>query len=204
MSIKKTQKKTKSIKNIKISKSKSKKLNKERKSPNESATLFDIGIMKKGNDGHTWVIMSDKNNNKRWIPKVSVELNGLKALTIDYLAKNINKTIKLYNREYGNQWANKNDWLEKNKMKVKDLGYHTILFKPTGNAILGKKVLNNWLKTQQPPIKDNTHFNIEGYISFDNDQDIKNMSLSSLQVDSKNKKIVSSNLMNIESFYSLE
>ena len=54
MLIKKTQK---TIKNIKISKSKSKKLNKklnkERKSPNESATLFDIGTIKKGNDGHT-------------------------------------------------------------------------------------------------------------------------------------------------------
>ena len=84
-------------------------------------------------------------------------------------------------------------------MKVKDLGYHTILFKPTGNAILGKKVLNNWLKTQQPPIKDNTNFNIEGYISFDNDPN--NMELSSFQVDSKNKKIVSSNLINIETFY---
>ena len=198
MSIKKTQKKTKSIK---ISKTKSKKLNKERKSPNESATLFGVGTMKKGNDNQIWVIMNDKNNNKRWVPKISVELNGLKALTTDYLAKNINKTIKLYNREYGNQWANKNDWLEKNKMKVKDLGYHTILFKPTGNALLGKKVLNNWLKTQQTTIKDNTNFNIEGYISFDNDPN--NMELLSLQVDSKNKKIVSSNLINIESFYSV-
>ena len=168
-----------------------------------NSTLFGVGTMKKGNDNQIWVIMNDKNNNKRWVPKISVELNGLKALTVDYLAKNINKTIKLYNREYGDKWANKNDWLEKNKIKVKDLGYHTILFKPTGNALLGKKVLNNWLKTQQPTIKDNTNFNIEGYISFDNDQDIKNMSLSSLQVDSKNKKIVSSNLINIESFYSV-
>ena len=104
MLIKKTQK---SIKKIKINKIKSKKLNKElnkeRKSPNESATLFDVGSIKKGNDGHIWVIMSDKNNNKRWVPKISVELNGLKVLTVDYLAKNINKTIKLYNREYGNQ-----------------------------------------------------------------------------------------------------
>ena len=198
MSIKKTQKKTKSIK---ISKTKSKKLNKERKSPNESATLFGVGTMKKGNDNQIWVIMNDKNNNKRWVPKISVELNGLKVLTVDYLSKNINKTIKLYDREYGNQWADKNDWLEKNKMKVKDLGYHTILFKPTGNAILGKKILNNWLKTHQPTIKDNTNFNIEGYISFDND--LNNMELLSLQVDSKNKKIVSSNLINIESFYNL-
>ena len=190
---KKTQKTSKS----KISKTI--KLNKERKSPNESATLFDVGTMKKGNDGCTWVIMSDKNKNKRWVPKVSVELNGLKALTVDYLAKNIDKTLKLYNREYGSQWADKNDWSEKNKMKVKDLGYHTILFKPTGNALLGKKVLKNWLKTQQPPIKDNTNFNIEGYISFDNDPN--NMELSSFQVDSKNKKIVSSNLINIETFY---
>ena len=44
MLIKKTQKTSKN----KISKSK--KLNKERKSPNESATLFDVGTMKKGND----------------------------------------------------------------------------------------------------------------------------------------------------------
>ena len=193
MLIKKTQKTSKN----KISKSK--KLNKERKSPNESATLFDVGTMKKGNDDHIWVIMSDKNNNKRWVPKISVELNGLKTLTVDYLAKNIDKTLKLYDREYGNQWPDKNDWLEKNKMKVRDLGYYTILFKPTGNALLGKKVLKNWLKTQQPPIKDNTNFNIEGYISFDNDPN--NMELSSFQVDTKNKKIVSSNLINIETFY---
>ena len=193
MLIKKTQKTSKN----KIGKSK--KLNKERKSPNESATLFDVGTMKKGNDGCTWVIITDKNNNKRWVSKVSVELNGLKTLTVDYLAKNIDKTLKLYNREYNNQWPDKNDWSKKNKMKVRDLGYHTILFKPTGNALLGKKVLNNWLKTQQPTIKDNTNFNIEGYISFDNDPN--NMELSSFQVDSKNKKIVSSNLINIETFY---
>ena len=147
----------------------------------------------------TYIFIATKNKNKRWVPKVSVELNGLKALTVDYLAKNIDKTLKLYNREYGSQWADKNDWSEKNKMKVKDLGYHTILFKPTGNALLGKKVLNNWLKTQQPQIKDNTNFNIEGYISFDNDPN--NMELLSFQVDTKNKKIVSSNLINIETFY---
>ena len=193
MLIKKTQKTSKN----KISKSK--KLNKERKSPNESATLFDVGTMEKGNDGHTWVIMSDKNNNKRWVPYTSVELNGLKALTVDYLAKNIDKTLKLYDREYGNQWPDKNDWSEKNKMKKKASGHYTILFKPTGNAILGKKVLKNWLKTQQPPIKDNTYFKVEGYISFDNDPN--NMELLSFQVDSKNKKIVSSNLINIETFY---
>ena len=58
MLIKKTQKSSKN----KISKSK--KLNKERKSTTESATLFDVGVMKKGNDGNTWVIVSDKNNNK--------------------------------------------------------------------------------------------------------------------------------------------
>ena len=56
-------KKSKKIKNIgsfiKISK-------KNRPSPTESATLFDIGIKKKGNDGNMWIIKQNKKGVKKW------------------------------------------------------------------------------------------------------------------------------------------
>ena len=39
---------------------------KPRKSPSESATQFNIGIKKKGNDGNMWEIVKNKNGVKRW------------------------------------------------------------------------------------------------------------------------------------------
>lgn len=41
-------------------------MSKQRKSPEESATLYKIGIKKKGNDGNTWIITENKNGVKRW------------------------------------------------------------------------------------------------------------------------------------------
>ena len=37
-----------------------------RKSPSESATLFNVGIIKVGNDGNKWRIVETKNKIKRW------------------------------------------------------------------------------------------------------------------------------------------
>ena len=37
-----------------------------RKGPEESATLFSVGIKKKGNDGNMWMIVKNKNGVKRW------------------------------------------------------------------------------------------------------------------------------------------
>ena len=37
-----------------------------RKSPNESAKLFNIGEKRKGNDGNMWIIIVTKTNIKRW------------------------------------------------------------------------------------------------------------------------------------------
>ena len=39
---------------------------KERKSPSESATLFEVNTIKKGNDGNEWIIIETKNKVKRW------------------------------------------------------------------------------------------------------------------------------------------
>ncbi len=39
---------------------------KERPSPSESATLYEIGFIKKGNDGNKYIIVENKNGIKRW------------------------------------------------------------------------------------------------------------------------------------------
>lgn len=41
-------------------------MNKIRKSPTESATLYKLGTKKKGNDGNLWVIAENINGIKRW------------------------------------------------------------------------------------------------------------------------------------------
>ena len=45
---------------------KHKKLKTNRPSPSESATLFRVGITKKGNDDNIWIIVKNKNGVKRW------------------------------------------------------------------------------------------------------------------------------------------
>jgi hypothetical protein len=38
----------------------------KRPSPSESATLFSVGDIKKGNDGNNWIIVKNKNGIKKW------------------------------------------------------------------------------------------------------------------------------------------
>ena len=42
------------------------KTKKNRKSPEESATKFSIGTIKKGNDDNNWIIIETKNKTHRW------------------------------------------------------------------------------------------------------------------------------------------
>lgn len=158
-----------------------------RKSPSDSATVHPIGTIMRGLDGQNWVVDKTKIGIHRWTPQTSSTLNGMMILTTDYLSKNINKSITLYLREYINEWPKKEDWIKKIPT------HETITFKPTGNAIVGKSVINNWLKKQDTFKKG---LSVEGYISFYSEKE----HLSSLQVDSKNKKTVSTNLMNTEVF----
>ena len=37
-----------------------------RPSPSTSATLYPVGHTERGNDGNMWIIVSNKNNVKRW------------------------------------------------------------------------------------------------------------------------------------------
>lgn len=42
-----------------------------RPSPSESATLYPIGCIKNGNDGGVWIVTTNSNNVKRWVPYIS-------------------------------------------------------------------------------------------------------------------------------------
>jgi hypothetical protein len=152
-----------------------------RKSPSESATDFPEGTIKVGNNKEKWVVKKVSGGSQRWIPYESVELFGYKALTVDYLAKHIGKPVKIYEREYSDLWPTKSN----SKLFAST-------FTPNGNAgpLTNKKRIEGWLKTQKPSIKDRTVFTIDG----------SGDGLDSLQVDSINKTIVSSNMMNQEAF----
>lgn len=152
-----------------------------RKSPSESATDFPEGTIKLGNNKQKWVVKKVSGGSQRWIPYESVELFGYKALTVDYLAKHIGKPVKIYEREYSDLWPTKSN-----------SKFYASTFTPNGNAgpLTNKKRIEGWLKTQKPSIKDRTVFTIDG----------SEGGLDSLQVDSINKTIVSSNMMNQEAF----
>lgn len=154
--------------------------NKGRKGPSESATDFPEGTIKIGNNKEKWVVKKI-GVSQRWVPYESVELFGYKALTVDYLAKHIGKTIKIYEREYSDMWPPKS----KSKLYIST-------FTPNGNAgpTFNKKRIEGWLYTQKPPIKDHTMFSIDGGEN----------ELGPLQVDSINKTLVSNNIMNQEAF----
>jgi hypothetical protein len=157
---------------------KTRKVLKTRKGPSESASEFSEGTIKQGNDKQRWVIKKVSGGSQRWVPYSSTELFGYKPLTVDYLAKHIGKLITVSERGYDDTWP-------KNFSKRTS---HIHKFTPTGNALLGKKVLEGWLKTQSPQIKNDTMFFIESEEGLP------------LQVDSKNKTLVSSNLLNMEAF----
>jgi hypothetical protein len=159
-----------------------------RKSPIESATLFPEGTIRRGNDGQKWVNKKTGKDTLRWMPYVSIELNGFKALTVDYLSKNIGKEIEIYERGYMEGWPTQGD---SDLLKLRWVANgHAKYFK-------NKTLIENWLKLQKPDIKDRTVFSLMGKGDWYND---KEMSEMSLQVDSNNKKLVSSNIMNMESF----
>jgi predicted Fe-Mo cluster-binding NifX family protein len=66
---------------------------KERKGPTESATKFNLGAKKKGNDGNMWIIAKNKNGLKRWV-KIS---KTKKASKTD--RKRETKKYKKYNKD---------------------------------------------------------------------------------------------------------
>ena len=159
-----------------------------RKGPQESATSFAEGTIK-----DSWVVKKASNGVPRWVPNVSVELNGFRLLTVDYVAKNIGKPITMYVREYHELWPKKNAWT-----KPEDETYFTAKFVPDGDATNEKTKIPGWLKSRKPEIKKGAHFYINGPVSLCNRG--KCDIVDGVQVDSVGKKIMSLNFMNQEVF----
>lgn len=161
------------------------KTRKVRKAPVESATSMPEGTQKRN-----WVIKKTATGVPRWVPKASVELNGFRLLTVDYLAKNIGKPVILYCREYKDMWPKKSAW-----SKPEDSTYITFKFVANGDAIKGKTKVKGWLRTQKPAIQKGSHFYVDGPL-YERNEYIAN----GLQVDSAEGKIVSPDLLDTETF----
>jgi hypothetical protein len=160
------------------------KTRKVRKAPEESATSMPEGTMKSG-----WVIKKASNGVPRWVQQTSVELNGFQLLTVDYAAKHIGKPITLFCREFKDKWPSKNDWSPK-----KDATHYTLTFTPNGNAKVGTKILDGWLKSRKAP-KKNSMFFIDGPVL-----EKGKLLVDGVQLDSHGQKLMSVNFMNTEVF----
>jgi hypothetical protein len=160
-----------------------------RPSPSESATSLPEGSIRRGGNGARWVIVNTSKGIPRWVPLESCELNGWRLLTVDYLAKNIGKTVEIFEREYMDTWPGKNE-----KMGER------LRFIPNGHLQINrkKKLVENWLKNRKPSVQKGQMLSLMGLGDWYGTS--KEMTEFSMQVDSGNGKLVSSNVMNTEAF----
>jgi len=147
----------------------------------------------------------------KWVATSSDKaiLNGFRKFTVDYAAKHIGKSLILYTREYGSKWPVRNAWTK--AAGNADNTYSRMKFIPNGDAGIfpTKKKFVNWLTTRSPSIKEGTHFYVDGETFICNnkaqstspyDCDPDEFLADGLQVDTKDKQTLSTNLMNTEVF----
>ena len=147
----------------------------------------------------------------KWVTASSDKaiLNGFRKFTVDYAAKHIGKPLILYTREYGSKWPARNAWTK--AAGNADNTYSRMKFIPNGDAGIfpKKKKFVNWLTTRSPSIKEGTHFYVDGETFICNnkaqraspyDCDPDEFLADGLQVDTKDKQTLSTNLMNTEVF----
>lgn len=155
---------------------------KERKSPINSATMYAEGTIEFGNDNQRWVVKKTKSGTHRWVPFYSTTLFGYTPLTAKILAKFINKSIIVYERQLSYNWPkNSKDF---------DVKYSFIA---SGDVEKGGKIFEKWLKKKIPSVKKNNIFIIKGIMK-SNDYE------GSIQVAPLPGELISSNLMNTDAF----
>ena len=162
------------------------KVKKERKSPETTATLYPEGTIEFGMDSERWVVKETKSGIKRWVPYYSTVLFGYAPLTAKILEKHINKPITVYEKQAGDVWPKSS--------RDFDVKYS---FVASGDAELLKKsdvkLFSNWLKTKTPAVKDGQYVIIKGILT---SNDIE----ANIQVAPLPGELVSSNLMNTDAF----
>ena len=174
--------KQRTIKNKSVH-NKSKKQKSSRPSPSESATLYPVGTIKRGNDKNDYVIVATSSGVQRWMPLLSAEINGIRLLTIDNIAKNIGKTFKYLEGEYQSQFP-KSFKADKSKyLRIDE-------FTPNGDIEIKGKIVKDWFKTRQPALPDRAMI----FVLSNNPDEIP------LQIDSQSKKTASTNVMNMQAW----
>ena len=99
-----------------------KKSSKIRPSPTDSATLYNIGTKKEGNDGNIWIVVKNKNGVKRWKKTKEFDISKLQNkydFYENYLSKNENKKLIKYLKKISKIYDK----------KIKDKGYNYVLEK---------------------------------------------------------------------------
>jgi len=167
------------------------KVKKDRKSPETTATLYPEGTIEFGKDLERWVVKETKTGIKRWVPYHSTVLFGYAPLTAKILQNHINKPITVYERASDSFWPK--------STRDFDVKY---TFTASGDAELLKKKdvkeYSNWLKTRTPAVKDGQYVLIKGTL-ISNDLDGNNIQVAPLP-----GELVSSNLMNTDAFVKVE
>lgn len=160
--------------------------------PKDNASYYSEGTIKTNNDGYKWVNKyNDITSVMEWIPFNEVQLNGYKALTIDYIRENIGKEIYIYERDskYA-KWPN-----------MIDSNLYKLVWTPNGDAMdmSNGLIINNWLIHQKPDIEDNTVFLLFGFGNGHSYESNNCQFEMALQVNKKNKTL-SSNIQSLDAF----
>lgn len=127
---------------------------------------------------------------QRWVPVASATLHGLRRLTVDDVARTFRagKELIFYERGGESKWPT----------SVRGLG--RTIFRPNGDLLVGKARHIGWLRTRTPAIRDHTFCALDGEIVFYPGSKNPMKVAGGLQIDSLNKKLVSSNITNVESY----
>jgi len=147
-----------------------------RKSPSDSATKHNLGVIQVGMDGKHWVVTQTTREVKRWTPYHSTSLFGFMPLTTKVLSDNIGKPITVYERQGRDNWPT--------KLSDFDVKY---TFTASGSVELNGKLLSGMGK----PIKRYDMCIIQGTLT-SNDY--------SGTIHAAPNGLVSSNLMNVDAF----
>jgi hypothetical protein len=155
-----------------------------RPSPSESATSLPEGSIRKGGSGNRYVVVIAKNGVPRWSPIESVEIKGIRLLTVNHLAKNIGNPVVYYSRMYEDKFPTVGDLTKMEKFE----------FTFNGNIqVNGQKMtLREWFNNEKLASKKGNNISILGEGGAGG--------YGAMQVDSKHPQHVSDNVMNMEAF----
>ena len=97
-------------------------MEKERPSPTKSATLYNIGTIKKGNDGNKYIIVENKNGVKKW----QKHKKESKKISKKVSKKKSKKNLSLFKLIYNIKEVNEKDF---NKIALKNETYKILVTK---------------------------------------------------------------------------